>query len=112
MYNLFYPIKRRRKQFGFVDQPAAKAKKTRKNAASSKPAPKKRKSPTKKKAPPKRRKKKQETDESDVEDIVSEPEENNELEKGISYNIHNIEIDLVFFSRNGRRVEEKRRRYE
>merc|ERR1712176_1437237 len=73
--------KRRRKQFGFVDQPAAKAKKTRKNAASTKPAPKKRKSPTKKKAPPKRRKKKQDTDESDVEDIVSEPEETTELEK-------------------------------
>jgi len=81
MYILYYPIKRRRKQFGFVDQPAAKAKKTRKNAASAKPAPKKRKSPTKKKAPPKRRKKKQETDESDVEDIVSEPEETTELEK-------------------------------
>ena len=110
MYNLYYPIKRRRKQFGFVDQPAAKAKKTRKNAASTKPAPKKRKSPTKKKAPPKRRKKKQETDESDVEDIVSEPEETTELEKlekGTSRNF--VSVILIFFSRNGRGTDEKRR---
>ena len=99
MYNLYYPIKRRRKQFGFVDQPAAKAKKTRKNAASTKPAPKKRKSPTKKKAPPKRRKKKQETDESDVEDIVSEPEETTELEKlekGTSRNFVSVILNFFF----------------
>jgi len=50
--------KRRRKQFGFVDQPAAKGKKTRKSVSTPKPTPKKRKSPVKKKAPPKRKKKK------------------------------------------------------
>ena len=95
---LYYPIKRRRKQFGFVDQPAAKAKKTRKNAASTKPAPKKRKSPTKKKAPPKRRKKKPETDESDVENIVSEPEETTELEKLEKGTLKNfVSVILNFF---------------